>query len=54
MNYENYLGEIIGGTAVCIGGTAPNKHIVMTGISGSGKSLRIAKIEKCIIEGGGQ
>lgn len=53
MNCKDYIGEIIGGAPVCIGKNAPNKHIVMTGISGSGKSRRMAEIEKNIIKGGG-
>ena len=53
MDYKNYVGEINGGAPVCIGRNAPNKHILMTGISGSGKSRRMAEIEKNIVKEGG-
>ena len=48
-----YLGEITGGRDVNIGSNSPNEHIIITGISGSGKSVRIMDIEQHIINDGG-
>lgn len=53
MSYATYIGEITGGKKVKIGVASPNQHIVVSGISGSGKSVRIADIEKNIVEDGG-
>lgn len=44
-----YLGEIADGRDVNIGNNSPNEHIIITGISGSGKSVRIMDIEQHII-----
>lgn len=48
-----YIGSIVGGKDIGIGSSSPNRHIVITGISGSGKSVRIAEIEVRIISAGG-
>lgn len=48
-----YVGKITGGKEVCISRNSPNEHVVITGISGSGKSVRIADIERHIIKNGG-
>lgn len=53
MSDSTYIGEIMGGKKVKIGVASPNQHIVISGISGSGKSVRIADIEKTIVEDGG-
>lgn len=50
---ESYVGKIVSGKEVYIGEDSPNKHIIITGISGSGKSVRIADLERHIIDGGG-
>lgn len=52
MSYR-YIGEISNGKDVYIGRSAPNEHIILTGMSGSGKSERVAKIEEKIINDGG-
>ena len=49
----NYIGKVVGGREVTIGENSPNRHVVITGISGSGKSVRIADMERHIIEDGG-
>ena len=48
-----YVGAITSGQNVLIGENSPNCHVIITGISGSGKSVRIADIERHIIEDGG-
>ncbi|WP_343083959.1 ATP-binding protein [Blautia producta] len=53
MSYSTYIGQIMGGKNVKISVNSPNQHIVISGISGSGKSVRIADIEKNIIKDGG-
>lgn len=50
---ENYVGKIASGKEACIGKDSPNEHIIITGISGSGKSVRIADLERHIIDSGG-
>lgn len=45
----NYVGKITGGKEVLIGKDSPNQHMIITGISGAGKSVRIADIERHII-----
>lgn len=50
---ESYVGKIVGGKDVYIGQDSPNRHIIITGISGAGKSVRIEEIESHIIEAGG-
>ena len=44
-----YIGTISNGAEVMIGKASPNSHIVITGMSGTGKSVRIADIEKHIL-----
>ena len=44
-----YIGTISNGAEVMIGKASPNFHIVITGMSGTGKSVRIADIEKHIL-----
>lgn len=48
-----YIGTILNGAEVMIGKASPNSHIVITGMSGTGKSVRIADIEKHIISENG-
>lgn len=48
-----YIGKIASGRDVSITETSPNGHLVITGVSGSGKSVRIADIEEHIVENGG-
>lgn len=50
---ESYVGKIVGGKDVYIGQDSPNRHIIITGISGAGKSVRIADIERHIIDSSG-
>lgn len=47
-----YIGEVSGKKQVRIGKGSPNRHIIITGISGSGKSVRIADIESKIMDQG--
>lgn len=47
-----YIGKI-GGRDVNIASNSPNEHIVITGLSGSGKSVRIMDIERHILKEGG-
>ncbi|MCI8593574.1 MAG: DUF87 domain-containing protein [Lachnospiraceae bacterium] len=47
-----YVGKVVGGKSVRIGQNSPNGHILITGLSGSGKSVRIADIENHIVETG--
>lgn len=47
-----YIGKIKGGRDVNIGVCSPNNHLVITGVSGSGKSVRILDIEEHIVENG--
>lgn len=51
--YGSYLGKISRGENVFIGKGSPNQHVIITGKSGAGKSVRIADIEQKIIEQGG-
>lgn len=48
-----YIGTITGGKAVGIARDSPNQHMVISGISGSGKSTRIREIEEDIIQNKG-
>lgn len=48
-----YIGKVISEQDVLIGKNSPNQHMIISGISGSGKSVRIADIERHIIEEGG-
>jgi len=50
---DYYVGRITTGRKVQISEDSPNRHIVITGISGSGKSVRTEEIEKHIIHDGG-
>lgn len=50
---ERYIGQISRGRNVRISADSPNDHMIITGISGSGKSFRVADIEKHIVEDGG-
>lgn len=52
MKNMDYIGELFGHKEVNISKNSPNRHIVMSGISGSGKSVRIANIEKRAIASG--
>lgn len=45
-----YVGKITGGADVLIGHGSPNKHVVISGMSGAGKSVRILDIERHILE----
>lgn len=47
-----YVGKVTGGRNVNIGKNSPNEHVVITGISGSGKSVRIMDMERHIINDG--
>lgn len=49
----NYVGKVSGGRDVNIGKGSANEHMIITGISGAGKSVRITDIEHHIIESGG-
>ena len=49
----NYIGKTSGGIDVEIGAASPNQHVVISGMSGAGKSVRLAEIEKNIIQYGG-
>lgn len=49
----NYVGKISQRKDVFIGKDSPNQHVIITGISGSGKSVRISDMERHIIEQGG-
>ena len=51
--YRSYVGQIVGKKDVFIRKDSPNQPIIITGISGSGKSVRIADLESNIIEQGG-
>lgn len=48
-----YIGKISSGANVMISKESPNQHLIISGISGVGKSVRIIDIERCIIEAGG-
>lgn len=48
-----YIGKVISEQDVLIGKNSPNQHMIISGVSGSGKSVRIADIERHIIEEGG-
>ena len=48
-----YIGKISSGASVMISKESPNQHLIISGISGVGKSVRIFDIERCIIEAGG-
>lgn len=50
---QTYIGKISKGHIVNIGASSPNPHIIITGISGSGKSVRIEDIERQAIRNGG-
>lgn len=52
MKYGKYVGRIAGGKDVYIGNGSPNRHLLISGISGSGKSVRIADIERHAIADG--
>ena len=52
-NTGSYIGRISSGKEVFIGSASPNRHVLITGISGSGKSVRIADIEYHIVNNGG-
>ena len=49
----NDIGKISNGQAVNVGANSPNEHLIISGISGSGKSVRIMDIENRIIQSGG-
>lgn len=53
MIKSTYVGKIVNGTEVMIGSNSPNQHIIITGISGAGKSVRISDIERHIMRAGG-
>lgn len=48
-----YIGRIKEGHSVYISRESPNQHCIITGISGSGKSVRILDIERYAVEKGG-
>lgn len=48
-----YIGKVISEQDVMIGKNSPNQHLIISGISGSGKSVRIADVERRIIGEGG-
>lgn len=48
------IGQLKDGRAVYIGSDSPNRHILMLGISGSGKSTRMYAIQKNVLEQGGE
>lgn len=45
-----YVGKITGGADVLISNGSLNKHVVISGMSGAGKSVRILDIERHILE----
>lgn len=53
MNHKRYIGEIMGGKPVYIGRNAPNEHVILAGVSGSGKSSRSKEMEEQIVKNGG-
>lgn len=53
MNHKRCIGEIMGGKQVFIGRNAPNEHVILAGISGSGKSSRSKEMEEQIVKNGG-
>lgn len=53
MPEMKYVGLLTDGTKVRISSDSPNRSIVISGISGTGKSVRICDLENQIIAGGG-
>ena len=55
MNSENlrYVGKMHKNMDVIISPSSPNNHVIMSGISGSGKSYRIEDMERRIVDRGG-
>ena len=55
MNSENlkYIGKVRKNIDVIISPSSPNQHVIMSGISGSGKSYRIEDMERRIVNQGG-
>lgn len=53
MSIKKYLGQVQGGKGVYISPNSPNQHVIISGISGSGKSYRIEDMEQRIVEEGG-
>ncbi|MEZ3467866.1 MAG: DUF87 domain-containing protein [Schaedlerella sp.] len=51
--HGNYVGKIIGEKNVYVGKNSPNQHMIISGTSGAGKSIRIVEIERNIIREGG-
>lgn len=49
----NYVGKVSSGRGVNIGKDSVNQHLIITGISRSGKSVRIADTERNILENDG-
>lgn len=52
MSEMKYVGVLADGTKVKISSDSPNRSIVISGISGTGKSVRICDLETQIIAGG--
>lgn len=48
------IGQLKDGRDVCISGNSPNRHILILGISGSGKSTRMYAIQKNVLEQEGE
>lgn len=53
MRDMRYIGVLSNGTKVRTSSDSPNKSIIISGISGTGKSQRICDIEKNVINDGG-
>ncbi len=49
----DYVGKAAGERDVNIAESSPNRHIILSGISGSGKSMRTAELETKIVKDGG-
>ena len=52
MSEMKYIGVLADGIKVKISSDSPNRSIVISGISGTGKSVRIYDLENQIVAGG--
>ena len=52
MSGTRYVGNLQNGIKVRISSDSPNRSIVISGISGTGKSVRICDLENQIVAGG--
>lgn len=53
MMNSYFVGQVSGEKSVYISSNSPNNHILISGISGSGKSYRIKEIEQSIVKNRG-